>query len=354
MEPAEIRIGERIIGAEEPCYIIAEAGVNHNGNLSTALELVDVAAEAGADAVKFQTFNPDEVVTKTANKARYQKASENDTETFYEMLCRLQLTYDDFRKLSNRAREQGITFISKGYKQELDFLFELNVPLFKIDSASIIYYSYLRKAAEFGIPIVLSTGTATLGEVEKALKLIYETGNRQVILLHCTTAYPAPNEQINLRAMLTLKNAFGLNVGLSDHSMGIEVSLAAVALGATVIEKHFTLDRNQPGPDHRASLEPDELHALVQGVSKVQAALGSPYKAPTRLERENMLVVRRSLVAECDIKAGESFKASMVSFKRPSGGLGEEFQELILGRVATRDISEGEPITWDMVGGLFK
>jgi N-acetylneuraminate synthase/N,N'-diacetyllegionaminate synthase len=270
------------------------------------------------------------------------------------MLCRLQLTYNDFRKLNNRARERGITFISKGYKQELDFLHDLNVPFFKIDSASIIYYSYLRRAAQFGIPIVLSTGTATLGEVEKALKVIYDEGNRQVILLHCTTAYPAPVEQINLRAMLTLKNAFGLNVGLSDHSTGVEVALAAVALGSVVIEKHFTLDRNQPGPDHRASLEPDELQALIQGVSKVQAALGSPLKAPTSLERENMLVVRRSLVAECDIKAGESFKASMISFKRPSGGLGEDFLEVILGRLATKAIKEGEPITWDMVGGFSK
>lgn len=347
-----IDIAGRKIGPGQPCFVIAEAGVNHNGNLDMAMQLVDVAAEAGADAVKFQTFNPDTLVTKTAGKARYQKASRDDRETFYEMLCHLRLTYDDFRKLSDRAQERGILFMSKGYKEDLDFLFELGVPMFKIDSASIIYYSHLRKAAEFGIPIVLSTGTATLGEVEKALETIYEAGNHQVILLHCTSAYPTPIEQVNLRAMVTLRNAFGLNVGLSDHSEGIEVALAAVALGAVVVEKHFTLDRNLPGPDHRASLEPDELAALVRGIRKVEAALGSSRKRPTTLERENTLVIRRSLVAERAIKAGELFDTSTVSFKRPSGGLGEEFMEVILGRIATRDIGEGEPITWDVVGGF--
>lgn len=349
---SNIKIGSNLIGKGHPCYVIAEAGINHNGDINTAMELIDVAAEAGADAVKFQTFNPDNVVSKTAGKAKYQKRGDADTETFHEMLSRHQLSYDEFRKLSKRAQEKGIHFASKGHKEDIDFLYELNVPFFKIDSASIIYYSLIQKVGKFGIPIVLSTGTSTLGEVETALELIHETGNRQIILLHCTTAYPTPVDQVNLKAMQTLKNAFGLNVGLSDHSNGIEVALAAVALGAVMVEKHFTLDKNQPGPDHQASLEPDELKQLVKGVRKVQAALGSPIKKPTSLEMENMLVVRRSLIAECDIKAGEQFTRSNVSFKRPSGGLGEEFREIIFGRITTKEIKEGDPITWDKVGGF--
>lgn len=352
MEPSEIRVGERIIGPGHPCFIVAEAGVNHNGNLDMAMQLIDVAVEAGADAVKFQTFNPASSVTKTATKAPYQKAGENDRETFYELLVRLALSYDDFRKLNDYARERGIIWFSKGLKDDTDFLVSLGVPLLKIDSSQIVWYSHIRKAAKYGIPIILATGASTLGEVEKALDTIYETGNHDVILLHCTTAYPAPINQVNLRAMVTLRNAFGINVGLSDHSEGIEAALGAVALGAVVIEKHFTLDRTLPGPDHHASLEPDELAALVRGVRRAEAALGSPIKRPTALEREMMQLVRRSLVAERDIKCGECFDSSMVSFKRPSSGLGEELLEVVVGRIASRDIKEGEPITWDMVGGF--
>ena len=352
MTERDVTFGERTVGPDQPCYIIAEAGVNHNGSYSMAEELIDVAVQAGADAVKFQTFNPDTVFTRTAAKAEYQKADENDQESAYEMLRRLALPYEDFRRLRDYARERGIAFFSKGHKENIGFLVSLGVPMLKIDSSQLIWYSHLRESAVQGIPIVLSTGTCSLGEVEKALAIINETGNSNVVLLHCTSAYPTPFDQVNLRAMVTLRSAFGLNVGLSDHSLGTEVALAAVALGAVVIEKHFTIDRELPGPDHKASVEPDELSALVRGIRCVEAAMGSPVKHPTELELTNMQVVRRSMVADCDIELGELFTSSNVSFKRPYGGLGEEFMEVVLGRMATRDMKEGDPITWDVVGGV--
>lgn len=350
----DIFLKQRVIGERHPCFVIAEAGVNHNGSPEMAKRLVDVAIEAGADAVKFQTFSPDNVVTETAAKACYQKINGEDQETLYEMTRRLQLSWDTFRALNQHARDKGILFMSKGHKEDLDFLVELGVPMLKVDSASIIYYSYLQKAAAYGIPIILSTGGSSLGQVEKAINVINDAGNRQVILLHCTTAYPTPIDQVNLKAMVTLKNAFGVHVGLSDHSEGIEASLGAVALGAKVIEKHFTLDRTLPGPDHKASLEPDELKALIKGVRRIEAALGDFRKQPVDIERENMLVVRRSLVAEQDIRKGVRFEKPMLSFKRPSGGLGEEFLNVVLGRVAASDIKRGSPVTWDNVGGFEK
>lgn len=348
----EIQIGDRVVGKEHPCYVIAEAGVNHNGDLNMAFELIDVAVAAGADAVKFQTFNPSSVFTKTASKAKYQKTGVDDQETAFEMLSRLALTYNDFRKLNDYAQEKGIVFFSKGHKEDIDFLVELGVPVLKIDSSQLIWYSYIEKMAQQNLPIILSTGTCTLGEVEKALDIILNTGNQDVIVLHCTTAYPTPPNQINLKAMATLEHAFGLPVGFSDHSEGIEIALAAVGLGAVMIEKHYTLDRNLPGPDHQASLEPKDLNALVAGIRKVETALGSFRKQPTPLEKENMKVVRRSMVAECDIRSGEIFDNANISFKRPAGGLGEEFYDVVLGRVAVHDIEEGQPITWRDVGGF--
>jgi len=350
--PSDIlHIGGRAVGEGHPAFVIAEAGINHNGKLDIAMQLVDVAAEAGADAVKFQTFNPDTLVTRTAAKARYQKSSQDDQQTFYELLTQLRLSDEAFEKLARHARQRQIIFMSKGYYEELDLLVRLGVPVLKIDSASVIYHSLLRKAAGFGLPIILSTGGSTLGEVERALAEIASVKSVPVVLLHCTTAYPAPVEQINLRAMHTLREAFGLPVGLSDHSQGIEVSFVAVGLGACVIEKHFTVDRSLPGPDQKASLEPGELKALMQGIRKVESALGSGRKGPTELELENLRTVRRSLVAERDIRAGEALDPTNISFKRPSGGLGEEMHGVVCGRIALRDIAEGEPITWDVVGG---
>ena len=352
MDPTPIRIGNRQVGAGQPCLVIAEAGVNHNGSLDMAKQLVDAAVEARADVVKFQTFQAEHVVSKKAAKAEYQKTGTGDTQTMYQMLKRLELSYDDFREIKRYADSKGILFISKGHKEDLDFLAGIGVPALKIDSAAVIYFSLLRKAAAFRLPVILSTGGSTLGDVERALGILAEHGNPPTVLLHCTTAYPAPDDQINLRAMLTLREAFGLNVGYSDHSQGIEVPLAAVALGATVIEKHFTLDRTLPGPDHRASLEPHELRAMIDGIRKVETALGSPRKQPSPLERENMQVMRRSLVAERDIRAGERFTADMGAFKRPGTGLSEDLLDGVMTRVAARAIAAGEPITWDDIRGL--
>ena len=345
-------IGGRLVGEGQPCLVIAEAGVNHNGSLDVALRLVDAAAEAGADVVKFQTFKAERVVSRRAAKADYQKTGDGDSQSMLEMLRRLELSDDDFRAIAEHARHRGIIFMSKGHREDIDFLVELGVPALKIDSAAVVYYSLLRKAAGTGLPIILSTGGSKLGEVEKALDILAEHGDPPVALLHCTTAYPAPFDQINLRAMLTLKAAFGLSVGFSDHSEGIEIPIAAAALGACIIEKHFTLDRSLPGPDHKASLEPQELRRMVEGIRKIEQALGDPRKRPTELERRNMQLMRRSLVAERDIAAGENLQADMVAFKRPGSGLGEDFLDLVIGRVAAKAIAAGDPITWDRIGGF--
>jgi N-acetylneuraminate synthase/N,N'-diacetyllegionaminate synthase len=347
-----LRLGEREVGPEQPCLVIAEAGVNHNGSLDMALRLVDAAADAGADVVKFQTFKTERVVTRRAAKADYQKTGGSDGQTMYEMLKRLELSDDDFRAIADHARRCGIIFMSKGHREDIDFLVELGVPALKIDSAAVVYYSLLRKAAGMGLPVILSTGGSKLGEVEKALDILADHGDPPVALLHCTTAYPAPPDQVNLRAMATLRAAFGLPTGYSDHTEGIEIPVAAAALGACVIEKHFTLDRTLPGPDHKASLEPQELRRMVDGIRKVEQALGDPRKRPTELERRNMQVMRRSLVAERDIAAGERLEADMVAFKRPGTGLGEDFLDLVVGRVAAKPIAAGDPITWDRIGGF--
>ncbi|MCC6658331.1 MAG: N-acetylneuraminate synthase [Rhodocyclaceae bacterium] len=345
-------IGGRRVGEGQPCLVIAEAGVNHNGSLDMALRLVDAATEAGADVVKFQTFKTERVVTRRAAKADYQKTGGGDSQTMFEMLKRLELSDDDFHAISEHARRRGIVFMSKGHREDIDFLVGLGVPALKIDSAAVVYYSLLRKAAGTGLPVILSTGGSKLGEVEKALDILAGHGDPPVALLHCTTAYPAPPDQINLRAMLTLKAAFGLPVGFSDHSEGIDIPIAAAALGACIVEKHFTLDRTLAGPDHKASLEPPELRRMVDGIRKVEQALGEPRKRPTELERRNMQLMRRSLVAERDIAAGERLQVDMVTFKRPGTGLGEDFLDLVVGRVAAKSIAAGDPITWDRIGGF--
>lgn len=343
---------KRFIGEGHPCFVIAEVGINHNGDVNLAKRLIDIASESGADAVKFQTFNPDTLVTKKAGKARYQKTGTDDPETFHEMLKKLVLPLEAFQELSIYAKEKGIIFMSKAYTEYLDFLVGLGTPVMKIDSASIVHYSFIEKVSRYGLPVILSTGTATLGEIERALGVIQKTGNSKIFLLHCTTAYPTPIDEVNLRAMVTLRKAFGCNVGFSDHSQGIEMALASIALGANIIEKHFTLDRNLPGPDHKASLEPHELKAMVEGIRKVEKGLGSSQKIPTVTERENMLIVRRSLVAKRDIQKGQHFTEEDLDFKRPSGGLGEDMIGVVLNRVAATDIEEGDPINWNVIGGL--
>ena len=352
MSPRSINIGGRLVGPGHPCLVIAEAGVNHNGSIDLAKQLIDAAVDAGADVVKFQTFRAEQVVARSAEKAAYQKRDALDTQTMYEMLKALELSYDQFRELKRYADERGIMFMSKGHLEDVDFLVDLGVPALKIDSAAVVYLSLLRKAAGTGLPLVISTGASKLGEVERALSVVAEHGDPPVVLLHCTTAYPSPYEQINLRAMCTLEAAFGIPVGHSDHSVGIEVPLAAAALGATVIEKHFTLDCSMPGPDHKASLEPDDLKRMISGIRKIHAALGDGRKRPTALEKENLSLLRRSLVAERDIARGERLVSGMIAFKRPGTGLGEDLLPIVLGRVAAQAVQAGQPITWEVVGGF--
>jgi len=347
----KIIIGDRLVGEGEPCFIIAEAGVNHNGDVKLAKTLIDIAKEAGADAVKFQTFKTEEVVTKSAEKAEYQKKTTGTEESQYDMVKKLELTEEDHLELKSYAANQGITFLSTPYdKQSVDVLVRLNVPAFKISSADITHHPLLSYIAKKNMPIILSTGMSTLGEVEEAIKVIVESGNEQLILLHCNFNYPARVEDINLRAMDTLRQAFGFPVGYSDHTMGIEVSLAAVALGAVVIEKHFTSSRNLPGPDHLASLEPAELKDMVRKVRNIEQALGSAIKQPCGAEIPNRGVSRRSLVAEVDIPPGCVITQEMLSIKRPGFGIPPKYIGSVVGKKAKTHIRAEDLITWEKVG----
>lgn len=332
-------------------FIIAEAGVNHNGDLQLARKLVDAAVEAGADAVKFQTFKAEEVVTPGAERAQYQKDNmpERD-ENQLEMIKRLELSYAQFRELNDYCRQKGIIFLSSPFDLEsIDFLAELGVPYFKIPSGEITNYPLLRRIAEKKRPVILSTGMATLGEVEGALRILREAGAKDITLLHCTTNYPALPEEVNLRAMLTMKQAFALPVGYSDHTMGIAVPIAAAALGAEMIEKHLTLDRNLPGPDHRASLEPGEFKELVVAIRQVEKSLGDGIKRPAPGELAVMPAARRSLVAARDIAAGEIITESCLTARRPGTGIPPNLWDVVVGRQARRDIAAGSILSWDMI-----
>jgi len=332
-------------------FIIAEAGVNHNGSLELAKKLVDAAVAAGADAVKFQTFVPEEVVSASATRAPYQKANmRGREESQLEMIRRLALSEEDFRILKDYCDRAGIVFLSTPFDcRSVDLLEALGVPLFKIPSGELTNHRFLRYVAARGKPLVVSTGMATLGEVEEAVEVLRQAGAQEITLLHCTTAYPAPYEEVNLRAMLTLKQAFGLPVGYSDHTPGIEVAVAAVALGACVVEKHFTLDRRMEGPDHRASLEPQELAAMVGAIRNVEKALGDGIKRPGAGERENMPYARRSLVAAKDIAAGEVITEEKLAVRRPGTGIPPKMFDVVVGRRARVNIAAGTVLDWDMV-----
>ena len=346
----KIRIGNRIVGEEEPCFIIAEAGVNHNGSVEMAKKLIDTAKEAGVDAVKFQTFKTEEIVTKSAKKALYQKETTGLQESQYEMLKKLELKEDDFKELASYAEKRGIIFLSSPFDEEsADLLEQLKVPVFKVGSGEITNFPLLKHIAKKEKPIILSTGMATLGEVEEALNVIRSEGVEDVILLHCVSNYPARIEDVNLRAMETLKQAFKNPVGFSDHTLGITAPIAAVALGACVIEKHFTLDRNSPGPDHKASLEPDELKEMVKTIRDVEKALGGGIKRPTKEEEEVKKVVRRSIVAKMDIFEGAIITEDMLDVKRPGMGIEPKYVDMVVGRKAKENIKRDEIITWKII-----
>lgn len=335
----------------EGVYIIAEAGVNHNGDIEIAKRLVDAALNAGADAVKFQTFIPEHVVTKNAERAAYQKTNmPSKEESQLEMISRLALGYEEFRALKRYCDQRGIMFLSTPFDYySVDFLYELGVPLFKVASGELVNHPFLKYISAKGKPLILSTGMATLGEVEEALAVAREAGAGEITLLQCTSNYPASFGDVNLRAMVTMQQAFGVKVGYSDHTPGTEAAVAAVALGACIIEKHFTLNRRMEGPDHRASLEPDELAAMVQAVRNVEIALGDGRKRPSDAEIEIMQVARRSLVAACDIAAGEIITAGKLAAKRPGTGIPPKMWDVVVGRRARVDIPADMVIMWDMV-----
>ncbi len=302
--------------------IIAEAGVNHNGDFELAKQLIEVAADAGADIVKFQTFSAKRLTTKFAAQAEYQ--ARNFSESQYAMLKRLELSESVHDALIEHCEKVGIKFLSTGFDiQDLDFLIERGIDLIKIPSGEITNLPYLRHVGSLGLPAILSTGMATLGEIESALVALQAAGlsRSQITVLHCNTEYPTPIADVNLKAMVNIGNAFNVKVGYSDHTLGIEIAIAATALGACVIEKHFTLNRKLPGPDHSASLEPDELKAMVTAVRNIEAALGDGVKSPTPSELKNKPVARKSLVASVAIRAGEKFSCENVSAKRPGTGI---------------------------------
>jgi len=336
-------------------FIIAEAGANHNGNFGLARRLVAMAAGAGADAVKFQTFKANECAGSFAQKADYQKRNTKKHESQLAMLKSLELPFPRFKDLQNLARKLKIEFLSTPDGLEsLNFLVKLSVPFLKIGSSEITNLHFLKTIGSTGIPLILSTGMATLGEVETALDAIFSAGNADVTLMHCTTDYPAPAEDANLFAMKTMAAAFQLPVGLSDHTIGNEAAIAAVALGAKAIEKHITLDKNLPGPDQAASMSPDEFYGFVQAIRKTEQLLGNGIKRPSKREVVTMQVVRRSIVAAHHLCKGRVLEESDLAFKRPGTGLSPSLAPTVSGRRILRPFEKGEPLNWvDLSGKVF-
>jgi len=323
-------------------FIIAEAGVNHNGSIELAKKLIDVASEAGCDAVKFQTFKAESLVSKNAAKAEYQKQTTGNKETQLEMIKKLELSYDDFIELQKYCKNKGILFLSTPFDLEsIDFLDSINMPIFKIPSGEITNLPYLKKLASYKKKIILSTGMSTIDEIECALKVLEGC---EISLLHCTTEYPCPYDEVNLKAMQTLKNKFNVEVGYSDHTQGIEIAIAAVALGAGIIEKHFTLDKLMEGPDHKASLEPNELKQMVEAIKNIEKALGDGEKRPSPSEMKNIEIARKSIVASCDIKKGEVLNEGNLTTKRPAKGICPMKWDEVIGTVAKKDYQEDEII----------
>ena len=327
--------------------IIAEAGVNHNGDLDLAKKLIDIAGEAGADLVKFQTFNADRLVTSNAKKAAYQTQATESRESQHEMLRRLELTPKMNKELIVHCAMRKIGFFSTAFDIEsTDLLVSYGQKQFKIPSGEITNLPYLRHIGQLGRPVILSTGMATMEEIGSALQILENSGTpkNSITVLHCTTEYPTPMPEVNLKAMLEIRDNFGVKVGYSDHTLGIEVAIAAVAIGATVIEKHFTIDRNLPGPDHKASLEPLELKSMVVAIRNIEVALGDGIKRPTPSEAKNIPVVRKSIVASKPIQQGEVFAPENLTTKRPGIGISPMRWDEVLGKTAIRNFSADEAI----------
>ncbi len=326
-------------------FIIAEAGVNHNGSLELAKQLVDKAVWAGADCIKFQTFNSENLVSADAQKAEYQKKSTDSKESQLEMLKKLELSKEQFIKLKDYCQQKGILFLSTPFDFEsVDFLASIGVKTWKIPSGEVTNYPLLRKIGQLKESVIMSTGMCTMDEVHSAVDVLNQFGTTDITLLHCTTEYPAPYDSVNLNAMMTLKKEFGFKVGYSDHTKGIEIPIAAVAMGASLIEKHFTLDCNMEGPDHKASLEPDEFKKMVIGIRNVEKAMGDGIKKPSEAEKKNIAVARKSIVAACYIKKGEAFTDINLTAKRPGCGISPMKWNSVLDNKAKRDFCEDEMI----------
>jgi N,N'-diacetyllegionaminate synthase len=346
----KVRIGDRALGNGEPCFVIAEAGVNHNGDLRLAKKLVDIAKEAGADAVKFQTFRAEDVVTAGAGKADYQKRMTGAEESQLEMIRKLELAAGDNREIASHCRERDIMFLSTPFDPgSVDLLEEIGVAAYKIASGEITNFPLLRHIARKGKPVILSSGMSTLREVEKAVRCIECEGQHRIVLLHCTSNYPASVGSVNLKAIDTIRKAFGYPVGFSDHTEGIMASVLAASMGACIVEKHFTVDRDMSGPDHRASLEPAELKALVKAIRDARAMMGDGIKRPDREEENTRRVARRSVVAGTDIEEGTVIGENMLSVKRPGTGIEPALMGEVVGKVARRRIGKDTLIGWEMI-----
>jgi N-acetylneuraminate synthase len=346
----EISFANRRIGIGHPCFIIAEAGVNHNGDPELAKRLVNAAKEAGADAVKFQTWVTEKLVTPSARMAIYQKRNVGHEQSQFEMLKQLELSYDQFRQIKAYADQQGILFLSTPDEEDsADFLTELMVPVFKIGSGEVTNLPFLEHVARKGKPIILSTGMSTLGEVEAAVQAIENVGNQQLVLLHCVSNYPAKPVDCNLRAIDTLATAFRYPTGFSDHTLGTAIAIAAVARGACVLEKHITLDKTMAGPDHRASLDEVEFATMIQAIREIESALGNGIKHPTLSEIETKETVQKAIIAVRAIQAGERIASADLVLRRTPGGLAPSYLPLIIGRRASRSIEPNTIVTLDML-----
>ncbi len=325
-------------------YIIAEAGVNHNGSFALACKLADAAKEAGADCIKFQTFKSENLVSRSAKKAEYQKKTTGDSSQ-QDMLKKLELSFDEFLDLKKYCEDAGICFLSTPFDfDSIDFLNTIDMPFWKIPSGEVTNLPYLLALAKTGKPVVMSTGMCTLQEIRDAIDVLQANGTKEIKLLHCNTEYPTPFEDVNLKAMQTMRDEFRMEVGYSDHTKGIEVPIAAVSLGATIIEKHFTLDRNMEGPDHKASLEPQELAEMVCCIRNIEKALGTGDKTPTPSETKNITVARKSIVAKTRIKAGDTLTEDNITVKRPGTGISPMKWFKVLGTKAVKDFDEDELI----------
>jgi len=364
----KMKIADLEVGDDNPCFIIAEAGVNHNGDVNLGKKLIDIAKDSGADAVKFQTWITEEIVTKQAAQAEYQTENTGKKESQFDMIKRLELGFEDFKELKKYSDEKGIIFFSTpDDEKSVEFLFELRVPAFKIGSGELTNHLMLERIAKKKLPVILSTGMATLDEVKEAVETIVGCGNNQLVLLHCTSDYPAALDNVNLRAMKTLSDEFSLVTGYSDHTEGIKVPVMAALLGAKVIEKHYTFDKNADGPDHKASLAPDELKKMVSEIRRIdgmdkeerkqelkeildaEIILGSAEKKSAGTETEISKLVRKSIVAYIDIKKGDVIKKEMLAMKRPGTGLSSREIINIIGKTPKKDIQEDTLIELDMV-----